>query len=84
MDDGSTREAERLASLLAGLGLQVVERRAASLVCRAPGHPEVAGRLARHGVDVRPVGPEEWAVEVRDRPANDRVVQAVWALLAAF
>lgn len=81
-------EAERVREVLRAMGLDVqVLDPGPQLLCRAAGHPEVPDRLRRLGVRAEAVpalGPEHWCVEVGERPANDRLVQAVWALLAAF
>lgn len=84
-------ESERLAGLLRGLGLEVTAgSRAPYLLVRAPGHPQVRDRLRTLGVAVRRgdtfpgLGPEWFRVAVRDPSASDRLVGALWGLLAAF
>ena len=81
----------RLEGLLVGLGVEVVPgSRAPFLLCRVAGRPEVRDRLRAHGVAVRRgdtfpgLGPDWFRVAVRDRSSSDRLVQALWALLAAF
>ena len=81
----------RLEGLLVGLGVEVVPgSRAPFLLCRVPGRPEVRDRLRALGIAVRRgdtfpgLGPDWFRVAVRDRPSSDRLVQALWALLAAF
>ncbi len=85
------RERTRLEALLTGLGVQVIPgSRAPFLLCCVPGHPEVRERLRQHGIAVRRgdtfpgLGPDWFRVAVKDRGTSDRLVQALWALLAAF
>ena len=60
------------------------------LLCRVPGRIDVRERLRTLGVAVRRgdtfpgLGPQWFRVAVRDRASSDRLVQALWALLAAF
>lgn len=84
-------ERDRLQGLLRGLGVEVSPgSRAPFLLCRVVGRPDVRGRLRAHGIAVRRgdtfpgLGPDWFRVAVRDRRASDRLVQTLWALLAAF
>ncbi|MCW2778978.1 MAG: aminotransferase class [Frankiales bacterium] len=85
------QERERLEGLLRGLGVEVSPgSRAPFLLCRVAGRPEVRPRLRQLGIAVRRgdtfpgLGPDWFRVAVRDRRSSDRLVQALWALLAAF
>ncbi|MCU1691644.1 MAG: pyridoxal phosphate-dependent aminotransferase [Frankiales bacterium] len=84
-------ERVRLEGLLRGLGVEVNPGSCAPfLLCRVPGRPEVRDRLRQHGIAVRRgdtfpgLGPDWFRVAVRDRRSSDRLVQVLWALLAAF
>ncbi len=84
-------ERDRLQGLLEGLGVEVNPgSRAPFLLCRVEGRPDVRDRLRQLGVAVRRgdtfpgLGPDWFRVAVRDRRSSDRLVQALWALLAAF
>ncbi len=84
-------ERVRLEGLLLGLGVEVSPgSQAPFLLCRVPGRPDVRDRLRRLGIAVRRgdtfpgLGPDWFRVAVRDPRASDRLVQALWALLAAF
>jgi histidinol-phosphate aminotransferase len=84
-------ERRRLEGLLLGLGVEVSPgSQAPFLLCRVPGRPEVRPRLRAMGVAVRRgdtfpgLGADSWRTAVRERAASDRLVQSLWALLAAF
>jgi histidinol-phosphate aminotransferase len=84
-------ERARLEGLLSGLGVTVVPgSQAPYLLCRVPGRPDLRQRLRDHGIAVRrgetfPGLGEDWfRVAVRDRQSSDRLVAALWAVLAAF
>lgn len=84
-------ERRRLEGLLRGLGVTVTAgSQAPYLLCEVPGHPEVRQRLRDLGIAVRRgdtfpgLGPDHLRVAVRDRSASDRLVAALWAVLAAF
>lgn len=78
-------EAARLASTLRRLGLEaVVDPTAAVLLCRAPGHPYVAGRLRQVGIPVRSAGGGDgFVVDVVDRRTSDRLAAVLWTVLCA-
>lgn len=85
------QERRRLEGLLLGLGVSVTPgSQAPYLLCEVPGHPEVRERLRALGIAVRRgdtfpgLGPDHFRVAVRDREASDRLVAALWAVLAAF
>lgn len=80
-----------LQSHLLGLGVEVSPGSQASfLLCRTPGHPELHHRLRTMGIAVRRgdtfpgLGTEHWRTAVRDRASSERLIAALWALLAAF
>lgn len=84
-------ERRRLEGLLRGLGVTVTAgSEAPYLLCQVPGHPDVRHRLRDLGIAVRRgdtfpgLGPDHFRVAVRDRSASDRLVAALWAVLAAF
>ena len=84
-------ERARLEGLLLGLGVEVSPgSQAPFLLCRVEGRPDVRDRLRRLGIAVRRgdtfpgLGSDWFRVAVRDRRSSDRLVQALWALLAAF
>ncbi len=84
------RERARLERLLTGLGVEVSPGSTAPfLLCAAPGHGDVRERLRGVGIAVRRgdtfpgLGPDHWRTAVRDRQSSDRLVGALWALLAA-
>jgi histidinol-phosphate aminotransferase len=88
---GVAAERRRLEGLLLGLGVEVSPgSQAPFLLCRVPDRPEVRPRLRGLGVAVRRgdtfpgLGPDSWRTAVRDKAASDRLVQSLWALLAAF
>lgn len=81
----------RLEGLLRGLGVTVTAgSEAPYLLCEVPGHPDVRHRLRDLGIAVRRgdtfpgLGPDHFRVAVRDRAASDRLIAALWAVLAAF
>ncbi len=83
-------ERARLERLLLGLGVEVSPGSVAPyLLCAAPGHGDLHGRLRGVGIAVRRgdtfpgLTTDHWRTAVRDRPASDRLVGALWALLAA-
>ena len=76
---------------LLGLGVEVTPGSQASfLLCRTPGHPDVRNRLRSMGIAVRRgdtfpgLTDEHWRTAVRNRASSERLVTALWALLAAF
>ena len=84
-------EREWLAAHLLGLGVEVSPgSQAPFLLCRVPGHPGLRERLRAMGIAVRRgdtfpgLTAEHWRTAVRDRASSERLVAAVWALLAAF
>ena len=84
-------EREWLAAHLLGLGVEVSPgSQAPFLLCRVPGHPGLRERLRVMGIAVRRgdtfpgLTAEHWRTAVRDRASSERLVAAVWALLAAF
>ena len=83
-------ERARLTRALTGLGVTVSPGSAAPyLLCSVPGYRDVRGRLRELGIAVRRgdtfpgLTPEHWRTAVRDRPSSDRLVGALWSLLAA-
>ena len=88
--EATSRERARLAAELTGLGLSVTPGSVAPfLLCEAPGFPQVRARLRGTGIAVRRgdtfpgLGPDHFRTAVRDRAASDRLVGALWAVLAA-
>ncbi len=86
-----TQERWRLEGLLRGLGVTVTPgSQAPYLLCEVPGHPELRQRLRGMGIAVRRgdtfpgLGPDHFRVAVRDRASSDRLVAALWSVLAAF
>ncbi len=84
-------ERRRLEGLLLGLGVEVSPgSQAPFLLCRVPDRPEVRPRLRGMGIAVRRgdtfpgLGEDSWRTAVRDKASSDRLVQSLWALLAAF
>lgn len=84
------QDRERLERLLTGLGVEVSPGSVAPfLLCAAPGHGDVRARLREVGIAVRRgdtfpgLTMDHWRTAVRDRQSSDRLVGALWALLAA-
>ena len=80
-----------LESHLLGLGVEVSPGSQASfLLCRTPGRTDVHQRLRTMGIAVRRgdtfpgLSTEYWRTAVRDRASSERLIAALWALLAAF